>query len=46
VLLTAPAGFNGRDGQFRFLGSGRAEYALVIKKIGAGVATTVDGARL
>lgn len=46
VLLTSPAGFNGRDGQFRFLSNGRAEYALVMKKIGGGMATTVDGAKL
>lgn len=45
-LLTAPAGFNGRDGQFRFLSNGRAEYALVMKRIGGGGATTVDGPKL
>ncbi|MEO8758571.1 MAG: penicillin-binding protein activator [Devosia sp.] len=46
ALLTAPAGFNGRDGVFRFLADGRSEYALVIKKIGAGGASVVDGAKL
>ncbi|SFV37763.1 ABC-type branched-chain amino acid transport system, substrate-binding protein [Devosia crocina] len=45
-LLTSPAGFNGRDGQFRFLSNGRAEYALVMKRIGGGAATTVDGPKL
>ena len=46
TLLTAPAGFNGRDGVFRFLSDGRSEYALVIKKIGNGRAAVVDGAKL
>lgn len=45
-LLTSASGFNGRDGQFRFLSNGRAEYALVMKRIGAGAAVTVEGARL
>ncbi|MBO9588584.1 penicillin-binding protein activator [Devosia sp.] len=45
-LLTGASGFNGRDGAFRFLVNGRAEYALVVKKVGAGGATTVDGAKL
>jgi branched-chain amino acid transport system substrate-binding protein len=45
-LLTAPAGFNGRDGVFRFLSDGRSEYALVIKKITMGGAQLVDGAKL
>ena len=45
ALLTGASGFNGRDGAFRFLGNGRAEYALVVKKVGAGGATTVDGAK-
>lgn len=45
-LLTAPAGFNGRDGVFRFLQDGRSEYALVIKKIGNGSAAVVDAAKL
>ncbi|KRA95782.1 hypothetical protein ASD83_19285 [Devosia sp. Root685] len=46
ALLTSASGFNGRDGAFRFLGNGRAEYALVVKKVGSGGATTVDGAKL
>ena len=46
TLLTAPGGFNGRDGVFRFLSDGRSQYALVIKKIGNGAASVIDGARL
>jgi len=46
AVLTAPSGFRGRDGLFKFSPDGRADYALVIKKIGAGGATTVDGAKL
>jgi putative lipoprotein LppC len=46
ALLTGASGFNGRDGAFRFLANGRAEYALVVKKVGAGGAATVDGAKL
>lgn len=46
TLLTAPAGFNGRDGVFRFLSDGRSEYALTIKKIGGGGATVVDAAKI
>lgn len=45
-LLTSASGFNGRDGQFRFLSNGRAEYALVVKKVEPGRAVTVDGAML
>jgi len=45
-ILTAPAGFNGRDGVFRFLADGRSEYALVIKKISNGAASVVDGPKL
>ncbi len=45
-LLTAPAGFNGRDGVFRFLQDGRSQYALVIKKLQQGGSTVVDGAKL
>ena len=44
--LTLPAGFNGRDGVFRFLSDGRSEYALVVKQVGAGGATVVDGPKL
>ena len=46
TLITAPAGFNGRDGVFRFLPDGRSQYALVIKKISGGAASVVDGAKL
>ncbi len=44
--LTLPSGFKGRDGVFRFLPDGRSEYALVIKKVTAGGASTVDGPKL
>ncbi|HEV7277559.1 MAG TPA: penicillin-binding protein activator [Devosiaceae bacterium] len=44
--LTLPGGFNGRDGVFRFLPDGRSDYALVIKQVTAGGATTVDGPKL
>ena len=46
ALMTSAQGFNGRDGLFRFLGNGRAEYALAIKRIGGGGAATVDGPKL
>lgn len=44
--LTAPGGFNGRDGVFRFLADGRSQYALVMKQVAAGGAQRVDAARL
>ena len=46
ALLTNPSGFAGRDGLFRFNGNGRSDYALVIRQIGAGGVTTLDGAKL
>ncbi len=46
VLMTSAQGFNGRDGVFRFLGNGRAEYALAIKRIAPGGAQMVEGAGL
>lgn len=46
TLMTSPQGFNGRDGHFRFLGNGKSEYALVMKKLGQGGAAVVDGAKL
>jgi len=46
VLLTSAQGFNGRDGVFRFLGNGQAEYALVLKKIAPGGAQIVESAGL
>jgi ABC-type branched-subunit amino acid transport system substrate-binding protein len=44
--LTLPAGFNGRDGVFRFLPDGRSEYALVIKQVSIGAASVAEGAKL
>lgn len=44
--LTLPAGFNGRDGVFRFLPDGRSEYALVIKQVSIGGASVAEGAKL
>jgi hypothetical protein len=46
AVLTAPAGFRGRDGVFRFLPDGRADYALAMKRIAPGGPVTVDGAKL
>jgi branched-chain amino acid transport system substrate-binding protein len=46
ALMTSPTGFNGRDGVFRFLGNGKSEYALAIKRIAPGGAQMVEGARL
>ena len=46
VLMTAAAGFNGRDGVFRFLGNGQSEYALAIKQVGNGTTTVIDGPKL
>ncbi len=45
-LILAASGFNGRDGIFRFLGNGRSEYGLVIKKLAPGGAVTIDGVKL
>lgn len=46
TLMTSATGFNGRDGVFRFLSNGQAEYALVLKRIAAGGAQVMEGARL
>jgi hypothetical protein len=46
VLMTSPTGFNGRDGVFRFLGNGKSEYALAIKRIAPGGAQLIEGAKL
>ena len=46
AVLTAPSGFAGRDGVFRFLPDGRSDYALVIKKVTLGGAQVVDTAKL
>jgi branched-chain amino acid transport system substrate-binding protein len=46
-LLANPSGFAGRDGLFRFNANGRSDYALVIRKVGAGgVVTTADAAKI
>ncbi|HWA18737.1 MAG TPA: penicillin-binding protein activator [Devosia sp.] len=44
--LTIPGGFKGRDGVFRFLSDGRAEYALVIKQVTIGGSAVAEGAKL
>ena len=44
ALMTSAQGFNGRDGVFRFLGNGRSEYALVLKRIAAGGVQVVETA--
>lgn len=46
VLMTNAQGFAGRDGVFRFLGNGRAEYALVIKKLVPGGSQVIEAAGL
>lgn len=46
AILTAPGGFNGRDGVFRFLSDGRSQYALVMKKVGNATTAIVDGAKI
>ena len=45
TLLTAATGFNGRDGVFRFLGNGRSEYGLVLKKLAPGGAQVIEGVK-
>lgn len=47
ALLTNPSGFAGRDGLFRLRSDGTSDYALAIKKIGAGgQVTTLEAAKL
>ncbi|MBS3850413.1 penicillin-binding protein activator [Devosia sp. BSSL-BM10] len=46
MLMTAPTGFNGRDGVFRFLSNGRSEYALALMQVGAGGASRLEGPKL
>ncbi len=46
AALTAPGGFSGRDGVFKFLSDGRSQYALVMKKIASGSASVVDAAKI
>ena len=43
-LLTAPAGFNGRDGVFRFLADGRSEFALTIRQVTIGGSSVAEEA--
>ena len=43
-LLTAPAGFNGRDGVFRFLADGRSEFALSIRQVTIGGSAVAEEA--
>lgn len=45
-LLTLPAGFNGRDGVFKFTADGRSDYALVMKKVTAAGGQQIDGPKL
>ena len=44
--LAGPAGFRGRDGQFRFLPDGRSEFALTMNQVVIGGAQQIDAARL
>lgn len=46
MLMTSAQGFNGRDGVFRFLGNGKAEYALTLKKVAPGGTQVIEGAKL
>ncbi|WDR07342.1 penicillin-binding protein activator [Devosia rhodophyticola] len=46
ATMTAPAGFRGRDGIFRFKPNGQADYALVVKQVVPGGSSVVDGPRL
>jgi hypothetical protein len=46
ALLTSAGGFNGRDGVFKFLSDGRSQYALVVKRVQAGGASVIDGAKI
>lgn len=46
ATLTNPAGFNGRDGLFRFRADGRSDYALAIRRISGNSAATLEGPRL
>lgn len=45
TLLTIATGFNGRDGVFRFLGNGKSEYGLVLKKVAPGGAQVIEGVK-
>ncbi|WDR01829.1 penicillin-binding protein activator [Devosia algicola] len=46
ATMTAPAGFRGRDGIFRFKPNGQADYALVVKQVVPGGSSVIDGPRL
>lgn len=46
ALMTNAQGFNGRDGVFRFLSNGRAEYALVLKRVAPGGTQIIEPAKL
>jgi len=46
MLMTASQGFNGRDGVFRFLSNGKAEYALTLKKVAPGGTQVIEPAKL
>lgn len=46
TLMTSAQGFNGRDGVFRFLGNGRSEYALALKRLAPGGAQVIEPAGL
>jgi ABC-type branched-subunit amino acid transport system substrate-binding protein len=43
-MLTAGAGFNGRDGVFRFLPDGRSEFALAIRQVTIGGSSVAEEA--
>ncbi len=43
-LLASPAGFNGRDGVFRFLPDGRSEFALSIRQVTIGGSSVAEEA--
>ncbi|MGB3339296.1 MAG: penicillin-binding protein activator [Devosia sp.] len=46
ILMTGMQGFNGRDGVFRFLSNGKAEYALTLKRVAPGGTQVIDPAKL
>jgi branched-chain amino acid transport system substrate-binding protein len=43
-MLTSSAGFNGRDGVFRFLADGRSEFALSIRQVTIGGSSVAEEA--
>ena len=44
ALLTSSAGFNGRDGVFRFFADGRSEFALAIRQVSIGGSSVAEDA--